>query len=194
MSNPEIDHVQLRFDVKALAATLCYSTIARSKQSGQLKQKRKKLELRKKQWELLELLEQRQKLLEEAHKKLEQIKELEQWKELGQTRKELEQTRKELEKTRKKFEKLTSEYGFSEHLLSKISIFLERIAPYTWQKSSFYFHDIVEEHRETLIPKHRKRGYEWIANFITCWRLLFFLWHFGFSSLRSAITTRRSKL
>ncbi len=83
--------------------------------------------------------------------------------------------------------------NFPKYLLSKISNFLERIAPHTWQKSSFYFHDIVEDHRENLIPTHRKRECEWIANFITCWRLLFFLWHFGLSSLRSAITTRRSK-
>jgi DNA repair exonuclease SbcCD ATPase subunit len=192
MFNPEIDHVQMRFEVEHLAISL--RVIAQSKQSWQLKQKRKKLELRKKQWELLELLEQRQKLLEEAYKKLGQIKELEQRNELVKARKDLEKTQEELERTRKDLEKSISEYGFSEHLLSKISIFLERIAPHTWQKSSFYFHDIVEDHRENLIPSYRKHGYEWIANLITGWRLLFFFGHFGLSSLRSAITTRRSKL
>lgn len=84
--------------------------------------------------------------------------------------------------------------NFLEHLIIKISNFLEHIAPHNWQKSSFYFHDIVEDHWENLLPTYRKRGCEWIANFITGWRLLFFLWHFGLSLLRTAITTRRSNL
>ncbi|OKH29558.1 hypothetical protein NIES2101_43255 [Calothrix sp. HK-06] len=135
------------------------------------------------------------KYLENKVYQLEQLEEI--WKQsavLKEIQKESEDIQKESEEIEKRLEQLIRDSNFPEHLISKISNFLEHIAPHNWQKSSFYFHDLVEDHRENLIPSYKEHGCEWIAHFITCWRLLFFLWHFGLSSLRIAITTRRSKL
>lgn len=79
-----------------------------------------------------------------------------------------------------------------EILFSKISSFLERTAPDIWQNNSFYFYDIVEDHRENLIPHYRKHGYEWIATCITCWRLLCFFKYCSSKLLRVVLARRRS--
>jgi hypothetical protein len=96
----------------------------------------------------------------------------------------------------KRVETSFSDSDYSEDSLSKILNFMERIghiAPQTWQKCSFHLPDILEDHRENLIPTWHKHGCEWVANLITYGRLIFFLWHFGLSSLRTAMTTLRTK-
>ncbi|MHC5772100.1 MAG: hypothetical protein ACYTXI_42635 [Nostoc sp.] len=80
-------------------------------------------------------------------------------------------------------------------LFSKLANAIEITTPKTWNNISFYFHDIVEDHHENLIPDcRRKYGIEWFANCITIWRLVLFFGYFVFTLVKQIITFRRSSL
>lgn len=82
-----------------------------------------------------------------------------------------------------------------ELLFIKFANAIEITTPKTWNNISFYFHDIVEDHRENLIPEcRRKYGIEWLANYITIWRLLLFFGYFVFRLVKQIITLRRSSI
>ncbi|QLE53777.1 hypothetical protein FD724_38715 (plasmid) [Nostoc sp. C057] len=90
---------------------------------------------------------------------------------------------------------LTFGSNFSDLLFSKLANFIEITTPKTWNNISFYFHDIVEDHRENLIPDcRRKYGIEWFANCITIWRLLLFFGYFVSRLVKQIITFRFSSL
>lgn len=90
---------------------------------------------------------------------------------------------------------LSSGSNSLELLFSKLANFIEITTPQSWNNISFYFHDIVEDHRENLIPNCRsKYGIQWFANCITIWRLLLFFGYFVFSLVKQIITFRHSSL
>lgn len=96
-------------------------------------------------------------------------------------------------------EVLTVELSLGSNLLellfTKLANAIGITTPKTWNNISFYFHDIVEDHRENLIPDcRRKYGIEWLANYITIWRLLLFFGYFVFRLVKQIITFPRSSL
>ena len=90
---------------------------------------------------------------------------------------------------------LSSGSNSLELLFSKLASSIEITTPKTWNNISFYFHDIVEDHRENLIPDcRRKYRIEWLANCITIWRLLLFLGYFVLRLVKEIMSFRRSSL